>query len=63
MSLKKYIPLLVGWYAILSVLDAMFWSMTGLTFFVGDTTLRFFLTLIDAGAAIVAFGIQRGEFG
>lgn len=51
--IRRFAPYLVGWYAIASVMDAMFFSMTGLTFFVGDQYVRLALTVLDAAGAVV----------
>lgn len=58
----KVVPLFVGWYAIASILDAMFWSMTGITFFVGQPGLRVALTLGDALAMLFVYGYMNWDW-
>jgi hypothetical protein len=55
---KKLAPYCVGWYGIASVLDAMFASMTGLSFFVGSVEVRVALTLADIALAVFVWHLM-----
>jgi hypothetical protein len=54
-----------GAYAIFSILDAMFWTLTGMSFFVGSGSehgaARLLLTLVDGGFALWVFFWRMGE--
>ena len=59
----KVFPIFVGWYAIASILDAMFYSISGLAFFVGqEPVLRVLLTVFDSLAFLVTYGYMNWEW-
>lgn len=54
---NRIFPVFVGWYSIVSVMDAMVYSISGLSIFVGHSEgLRVVLTIADAIALLLTYG-------
>lgn len=60
---NRIFPVFVGWYAIVSIMDAMVYSISGLSIFVWQLEgLRVALTVADAIALLLTYGYLNWDW-